>query len=181
MAGDWIKLEHATIDKPEVLEMADLLNINEDEVFGKLFRVWVWFDNQSRDGHAGNVTGVTLMKFIDRLVSSQGFAACMKKVGWLNDDGLPNFERHNGESAKNRALARDRKAKERSRESHDETVTREEKRRDITPLPPLSTSTSTPKPVSKAVAKTQAIIAEQRAVTASPMPDVLQKFVGRAS
>ena len=133
MAGDWIKFELATIDKPEVLLMADLLTLSADDVVGKLLRVWGWFDAQSLDGHAGGVTNVTLMKFIDGLVGHQGFAASMKTVRWLTDSGIPNFDRHNGESAKNRALARDRKAKERSRESHAETVTREEKRRSKEP------------------------------------------------
>ena len=134
MAGDWIKLEVATIDKPEVIEMSDLLETTPEEVFGMLFRVWAWFDSQSRDGHAGNVTGITLQKFIDSLVGRQGFAGCMKKVGWLTDVGMPNFDKHNGKSAKNRALARDRKARERaeevtkeSRNDRDKNGTREEK------------------------------------------------------
>lgn len=117
MAGDWIKVEHATIDKPEVLQMADLLEVSADDVLGKLIRVWAWFDLQSRDGHAGNVTGVTLMKFIDRLVARQGFAACMKKVGWLGEFGIPNFDRHNGESSKNRALSNNRQKRHRNAQS----------------------------------------------------------------
>jgi hypothetical protein len=108
MAGDWIKFELATIDKPEVLQMADLMDMTSDEVVGKLLRVWGWFDQRSLNGDAGGVTGVTLMKFIDRHVGRQGFAACMKKVGWLGEDGLPNFDRHNGETAKNRALTKRR-------------------------------------------------------------------------
>lgn len=108
MAGDWIKFEKDTLDKPEIVQMADLLGTSEDDVIGKLLRVWSWFDSQSRDGNAGSVTGVTLHKKIDRLVSSQGFAACMKKVGWLTDQGMPHFDRHNGESAKKRALTNER-------------------------------------------------------------------------
>ena len=111
MAGDWIKVEHATVDKPEVLAMADLLEISADDVLGKLIRVWIWFDTQSRNGNAGSVTKVTLEKFIDRLVASQGFASCMRKVGWLDDSGIPNFDRHNGKSAKNRALTNKRQDK----------------------------------------------------------------------
>jgi hypothetical protein len=117
LAGDWIKVEHATIDKLEVLQMAELLETTADDVLGKLIRVWVWFDIQSRDGHAGGVTGVTLMKFIDRHVSSQGFAACMKKVGWLTDTGIPNFDHHNGESSKKRALSNKRQSRHRNADS----------------------------------------------------------------
>ncbi len=128
MAGDWIKVEHATIDKPEVLQMADLLHISADDVLGKLVRVWTWFDVQSLDGNAGSVTGVTLMKFIDRLVTSQGFAATMLKVGWLTDTGIPNFDNHNGESAKKRAL--NNKRQKRFRNADGVTNALPEKRRE---------------------------------------------------
>jgi hypothetical protein len=87
----WIKFDLATIDKPEVLEMADLLGTSSDDVVGKLLRVWGWFDQQSRDGNAGSVTGNVLKRFIDRLVGSQGFASCMEKVGWLMRLGAPEF------------------------------------------------------------------------------------------
>jgi hypothetical protein len=137
MAGDWLKIEHATVDKPEVLEMADLLGTSSDDVFGKLFRVWIWFDQQSRNGDAGGVTGNALMRFIDRLVASQGFASCMKKVGWLTDSGIPNFDRHNGESAKNRALTR--KRMKRLRDGASVTIASPEKRREEkTPIVPSS-------------------------------------------
>lgn len=128
MAGDWIKFEHATLDKPEVLVLADYMETTPDDVIGKLLRVWVWFDKNSINGDAGGVTNVTLMKFIDRLVDRNGFAACLKKVGWLSDSGVPNFDRHNGESAKKRALTNKRTKKWR-----DDSVTQEaspEKRRE---------------------------------------------------
>lgn len=111
MAGDWIKVEEATLDKPEVLAMAEMLGTTADDVVGKLLRVWFWFDKQSLNGDAPGVTNVTLDKFIDRHVASQGFAQTMRKVGWLSDAGLPNFDRHNGETAKNRALTKKRMKK----------------------------------------------------------------------
>lgn len=128
MAGDWIKFELATLDKPEVLQMAEILGTSSDDVVGKLLRVWGWFDQQSRNGYAGGVTGTALKRFIDRLVASQGFAACMSKVGWLNDDGLPNFDRHNGETAKNRALSKNRM--KRLRDAESVTTPSPEKRRE---------------------------------------------------
>jgi len=124
----WIKVEHETIDKPEVLEMAEMLGTSADEVFGKLFRVWCWFDLQSIDGNAGGVTGNALKRFIDRLVSSQGFAASMEKVGWLTDTGMPNFNNHNGESAKKRAVTN--KRVKRHRNADDVTKAFPEKRRE---------------------------------------------------
>jgi hypothetical protein len=135
MAGDWIKFELATIDKPEVLQMADLLNITSDDVVGKLLRVWGWFDQRSVNGDAGGVTDVTLMKFIDRHVGMVGFAACMKKVGWLTNDGLPNFDRHNGETAKNRALTKKRMKKMRNADVTQEASPekRREEKKETTP------------------------------------------------
>jgi len=41
MAGDWIKVEHWTPDKPEIFRLADELEIDPDAVVGKLVRLWV--------------------------------------------------------------------------------------------------------------------------------------------
>ena len=103
MAGDWIKVELNTPDQPEVVRMADILGIDQDTVFGKLFRIWAWADQNSIDGQGMMVNEA----FIDRLVSWPGFGTAMKMAGWLTGkDGnltFPNFTRHNGTSAKARA------------------------------------------------------------------------------
>jgi hypothetical protein len=129
MAGDWVKFEVDTFEKPEVIKIADDLGIPEEHAAGCLLKVWCWFDKQSRDGHVNSVTE----KYIDRVTNVTGFAQAMQSVGWLitSNEGLslPNFDRHNGKSAKSRALASDRKRKERSRNERDSCVTREEKRR----------------------------------------------------
>ena len=113
MAGDWMKVEKNTPDKPEVFAIADSLCIDPDAVFGKCFRVWGWFDSNTTNGKAN---GVCVSKnLIDRLVSVHGFADAMLSVGWLVEDGTgvaaSNFERHNGETAKKRALTAKRVAK----------------------------------------------------------------------
>lgn len=124
MAGDWIKVEMTTPDKPEIAGIADDLNIDIDMAFGKVFRVWAWFDQHSTDGHAPSVTKKTL----DRVAGVQGFCDAMAKVEWFEDDGefitMPNFERHNGESAKKRALASDRKRKSRNKSDNVTEVSR---------------------------------------------------------
>lgn len=108
MAGDWIKVQCTTPDKPEVVAMAERLGIDQDAVVGKLIRLWVWADQQTVDGDAVNVTPA----FIDRLTYCPGFAAAAVAVGWLIDRqgrlSIPHFDRHNGQSAKNRALTADR-------------------------------------------------------------------------
>lgn len=104
MAGDWIKVEITTPDKPEVFEMAEMLNLTPDEVLGKLIRVWIWADQHTRDGNAPSVT----KSLLDRYAAVTGFASAMVAVGWLLESGgriqFPHFDRHNGKTAKTRAL-----------------------------------------------------------------------------
>lgn len=103
MAGDWIKAEHTLPDKPEVVAMSARLNIDQDAVVGKLIRLWVWADQQSANGNGLSVTKI----FIDRITLCPGFSDALNSVGWLlGSDGaisFPNFDRHNGTTAKARA------------------------------------------------------------------------------
>jgi hypothetical protein len=101
MAGDWLKIEKATARKPEVCGIAGELGISLDEAFGICFRFWCWVD----DNFTTNAASVSETS-IDALVSRSGFAAAMKKVGWLESDEhgikIPNFERHLSKGAKTR-------------------------------------------------------------------------------
>lgn len=110
MAGDWIKFELATMDKPEVCQIAEFADIDQDAVVGKLMRVWAWFDQQTEKGNAPSVS----KKLLDRLVGVIGFCEHMKSVAWMIEiDGvisLPHFDRHNGKTAKNRLLTAKRVA-----------------------------------------------------------------------
>lgn len=140
MAGDWIKMRSNIVEDPAVIGIASALGIDEFSVVGRLHLLWAWADSQSRDGHASSVTE----KWIDRKVQFAGFAAAMVSAGWLTIEAggveFPNFDRHNGETAKQRGLAANRKSKQRenvteevtqeSRNERDKTVTREEKRRE---------------------------------------------------
>jgi hypothetical protein len=144
MAGDWIKMRIDLAEDPAVIGMADALGLDEFAIVGRLHALWGWADSQSRDGHASSVTG----KWIDRKMQRDGFAAAMVAAGWLmlTDGGVefPHFDRHNGETAKQRGLAANRQKKSRenvtqsvtvesrkpSRIDRDTCVTREEKRRD---------------------------------------------------
>jgi hypothetical protein len=146
VAGDWIKLEHATPDKPEILAMADSLGIEPEHVLGAAIRVWIWADQQSRDGNALSVTQSSL----DRIARVTGFGAAMVETGWLvvgdRQIEIPNFIRHNGQSAKQRALTARRAAACRSRKRNGVSVTnrapREEKRRGIQEPPSSPNTTS---------------------------------------
>lgn len=141
--ADWIKVEITSSQKIEVLTIADILDIDEHMVFGKLVILWCWADANTVDGHADNVT----KRMVDRVVSHKGFADALldTRVGWLKEDGkdgvfFPNFDRHNGKGAKKRATDARRKASHRAgvanksedchTESVTDTVTREEKIRE---------------------------------------------------
>ena len=126
MAGDWLKFEKATLDKPEIFEMAGMLGIDPDAVIGKLLRVWDWFDDQSQNGCAP----VTLAAQLNRNTGVTGFVDAMRAVGWIIIESdklrIPNFERHNGQSAKTRSLSAKRMAKSRGKScanSYDDSVT----------------------------------------------------------
>jgi len=97
-------------DDPAVIGIATSLQVDEDTVVGKLHRIWSWFDGQTIDGNAPRVTAA----WIDRRINCPGFAAAMIEVGWLqaNDNGLslPEFDRHNGETGKARAVTAKRVA-----------------------------------------------------------------------
>jgi len=161
MAGDWIKFEISTSEKPEVWAMAQALGIDADAVVGKLLRVWAWFDQQTPDGNAISVTSALATRYqgvtsgvtkalLDRRVGVSGFCDAMISVGWMIEEsgsvGLPNFDRHNGKTAKTRAMTAKRVASHKAK-SNASSVTssvtsalpREEKRREEninTPLPP---------------------------------------------
>ena len=115
MAGDWIKVEHWTPDKPEVYQIAEKLSIDPDAVTGKLLRIWIWADQQTLNGDAHSVTRASL----DRLAGVTGFTDAMLTAKWLGKTesgySFTNFDRHNGETAKTRALTAKRNSALRGR------------------------------------------------------------------
>jgi hypothetical protein len=152
MAGDWIKMRADLAEDPAVISIGAQLGMDEFSVVGRLQCLWAWADGQSRDGHASGVT----QQWVDRKVQRDGFAQAMCNVGWLVVDNsgvtFPNFDNHNGDTAKTRALGTKRKQKERaapvghahvagsvpdmSRSERDKSETREEKRREEKEEPP---------------------------------------------
>lgn len=127
MAGDWIKVETTTPDKEQVHQIAEELQISPEAVVGHLFRVWIWADQHSISGDAISVTDVTL----DSIAHVAGMAKAMRNAGWLvgaGKIGFPKFDRHNGKTAKNRALTKDRM--KRHRDDGNVTPPSPEKRRE---------------------------------------------------
>lgn len=130
MAGDWIKFETATPDKPEIWLIAEAAGIDPDAAVGKLLRIWIWFDQHTENGNAPSVSKLTL----DRLVGVRNFCEHVISAGWMSEKNgvltLPHFDRHNGKTAKNRALTAKRVAKHAANAKlTPQALPREEKRR----------------------------------------------------
>lgn len=159
MAGDWIKWTKGLTRKPEVVQIAIKLGRSRQEVAGLLMEVWEWADENVVLNLSGSdpdkcpgvvpFTGAT-ESLIVAVTGAAGLAEAMQKAGWLTVSGekltFPNFGRHNGKTAKSRALDSSRKARDRagqmSGSEPDKNRTREEKKREEkskkkTPLPPF--------------------------------------------
>lgn len=109
---NWIKMRTDLVDHPKVVRMAFVCKVDVLQVIGGLWAVWATFDTHSVDG---TLEGYTLAA-IDRK-AWRGFGAAMVGVRWLKEteDGLvvPEFDEHNGASAKRRAVETKRKSSDR--------------------------------------------------------------------
>jgi hypothetical protein len=114
VAGDWLKWSKGLADRREILVMATKLDISPAEIVVGCFRVWEWADDETEDG---NVDGVTLVT-VDRFARIDGFADAMVSVGWLRETGsgieFVNYDHHNSQTAKRRALTSRRVASHRA-------------------------------------------------------------------
>jgi hypothetical protein len=111
----WIKMRTDLRDHPKVVRMASALKADRLRVIGGLWAVWGTFDTHSPDGLLEGYTPESL----DEGLGWKGFAAAMVAVKWLSvaHDGLsmPDYEEHNGSSAKRRS--QDTKAKKAGRDA----------------------------------------------------------------
>lgn len=138
MAGEWLKWSKGLTRKPEILKIAARLMMKPTEAAGTLLVLMEWLDDATNepdyteDGDAVVTLGALPITFIDGLVGVQGWAEAMAEVGWLKSDNggkllFIHAARHNGKTAKARALARDRMDSYRSskviRSSDDQIVT----------------------------------------------------------
>lgn len=154
VAGDWIKVRVNLHESPEVLGIAEITGLDVFSVVGRLVAIWAWADQHTTDGRVRIVSA-----FCPHLVRDcPTFLSAMQKVGWLKASRggyeIPHFDRHNGASAKRRALDAQRKravrespqdVRKMSASDADEMTTREEKRRYIKPThAPTPVDNSTP-------------------------------------
>jgi len=115
----WIKWEKGFINKPEVLQIARSINMTIHETASRLFLIWEWADGITETGHVEGLDADA----IDAIAGAPGIALAMTRTRptpWLilDPDGIimPNFQRHNGATAKKRAVNASRQ--ERYRDAH---------------------------------------------------------------
>ena len=117
---DWIKMRCGIADCPQVIHMARRLGKEPDLIVGKLHRVWAYADRNIGAADDGTLRFLDA-GWLDDLVAVEGFANAMRAVGWLDwpENGseltFPNYESHNGPTAKKRAQAAGRAAKYRGK------------------------------------------------------------------
>ena len=113
---EWIKVRHAIPDHPKVKMVAHILGIDQDTALGKIIRFWQYVDRYST-GHA-LVMDVSL---VDAEMGVTGFVEALQTVGWARVTArgieVPEFEKHNGETAKKRADNQRRKARSRAKKA----------------------------------------------------------------
>lgn len=112
----WIKLRHGLEDDPAVTKIVRILSVPKRTIIGHLVRLWCWADETTQDGVVRGVDG----DWVDEYLGAPGFAMAMVAAGWLTIDSesisFPNFQRHNGLSAKRRLVDAARKADDRMSE-----------------------------------------------------------------
>ena len=148
MAGEWIKMRIDLADDPAVIRIRRATGIDADSVVGKLHRLWSWADAHTPDGFAHGLDA----EWVDEFVGCQGFAEAMTAAGWLaSEDGgirFANFDRHNGQPAKVRALGKNRmkrircadSATESEQERNQRREEEEKRREEYIPAAPVPTS-----------------------------------------
>jgi len=141
VAGDWIKMRLDLASDPAVVRIRRATGLDADSVVGKLHRLWGWADVHTADGSAAGLD----VDWVDETAGVPGFGAAMIAAGWLEADGIgirfTNFDKHNGQPAKVRALSKNRMKRVRCADSA--TDASPEKRREEksnTPAAPVATS-----------------------------------------
>ena len=104
MAGHWIKWEKGLVRKPEVMAIARSLKITPLHAAAACMLVWEWAEDTTEDGIIKDIE----LADVSFAAGVPGIAESMEVAGWINDhsDGIsfPNWDRHNSEPAKTRAL-----------------------------------------------------------------------------
>lgn len=113
MADFWIKVCKDTPDKSELVILSERLEASHGDVFLWWFRLWAWADGQTADGFLPHLNVARIAKAA-RVPETFCHALGSEDVAWLypvdatktRPAGMmfAKWDRHNGKSAKKRAL-----------------------------------------------------------------------------
>jgi hypothetical protein len=115
----WIKIRDDLHEVPEVYEIMQHLaeqgtSLDLFAITGRLVRWFTWINHHMTAEAPEAKIGEA---FIDNLVDCRGFAKALVQTGWITIKGgtvkVKNYERHNGSSAKERALTQSRQFRHR--------------------------------------------------------------------
>lgn len=119
----WIKLQTSLPKSAKLAVLADALECCEREALGIAMEWFCWLDEQCTDACTG-LTGALL----DRVMKCQGLCEALEACGWVQRDEqgmvfVVDFDQHNGEGAKKRALNAKRQAGFKRRAGNASSVT----------------------------------------------------------
>lgn len=107
----WIKVQTTLARSAKMMQFAAVLRMQRREALGVAVEWFCWVDSQCSNGYTG-----LLPEQVDDVMGCERLADALLAVGWgfVGEDGflyIADFEQHNGECAKNRALAAERQAR----------------------------------------------------------------------
>ncbi len=104
----WIKVAVDTPYKAAIRNAAKDCGCSRGDAFLAFFELYSWLDEQTADGKL-----ITDRAELDRWAGIRGFTASLERSGWLSFSGdectITNWDEHNGQNAKRRALDAKRK------------------------------------------------------------------------
>lgn len=121
--ANWIKVLNTLPRSRAVFALARALKCKRHAALGLAIEWLCWLDENSSDGETGMLDAE-----ISDMLGWQGAAEALSSIGWIShgEDGCVvavDFEAHNGESAKKRAMDAKRKERERLQKCHADSVT----------------------------------------------------------
>ncbi len=118
MAGLWIEWEKGLVRKPEVMRISRILSCTPQHAAACCMQVWEWAEDVTTTGFIPDIDA----EAVSFAAAVPGIGEAMLEVGWLSENNhgvnFSNWDRHNGEPAKKRALDALRKRQKR----HDEKL-----------------------------------------------------------
>lgn len=123
--ASWIKLQVTLARSAKIVQFAQVLRMRRREALGVAVEWFCWVDSQCSNGCTG-----LLPAQVDDVLECKRLADALLAVGWafVGTDGflyITDYEQHNGDSAKQRALVAERVAKcKQAQKGNDTSVTK---------------------------------------------------------